>query len=97
MFISLSGAGCCVLHDLGNLNCAECAVVEPDFGDNALKEFSGSIGVTADQWAKLPPLAQKDLLNAAQQSGPPSYRQMIKDYYVRIAKMRESGAAPARR
>jgi hypothetical protein len=53
------------------------------------------IGITADQWAKLPPLARKDLMNAAQQSGPPSYRQMIKDYYVRIAKLDQSGAAAA--
>lgn len=46
------------------------------------------IGITADQWAKLPDLAKKDLMNAAQQSGPPAYRQMIKDYYTRIAKLK---------
>jgi hypothetical protein len=45
------------------------------------------IGITADQWALLPPLARKDLMNAAQQSGPPTYRQMIKDYYVKVAKI----------
>ena len=49
------------------------------------------IGITSDQWAKLPDLARKDLMNAAQQSGPPTYRQMIKDYYVRIAKMQDMG------
>jgi DNA segregation ATPase FtsK/SpoIIIE-like protein len=49
------------------------------------------IGITADQWATLPPLAKKDLMNAAQQNGPPSYRQMIKDYYVRIAKIQQTG------
>jgi hypothetical protein len=46
------------------------------------------IGITADQWAKLPDLTKKDLMNAAQQSGPPAYRQMIKDYYTRIAKLK---------
>jgi hypothetical protein len=53
------------------------------------------IGITADQWAKLPDLAKKDLMNAAQQSGPAAYRQMIKDYYVRVAKLQRSGAANA--
>lgn len=51
------------------------------------------IGITADQWARLPDLAKKDLMNAAQQSGPAAYRQMIKDYYVRVAKLQRSGAA----
>jgi hypothetical protein len=48
------------------------------------------IGITADQWALLPPLAKKDLLNAAQQSGPPGYRQMTRDYFAKIAKLQES-------
>ena len=48
------------------------------------------IGITPDQWTRLPPMAKKDLLNAAQQSGPPAYRQMIKEYYVRVAKMQDA-------
>lgn len=54
------------------------------------------IGISADQWAKLPPLEKKDLLNAAQQSGPPAYRQMIKDYFLRVAKMQDSRPSPGR-
>ena len=48
------------------------------------------MGITADQWAQLPPLAKKDLLNAAQQSGPPGYRQMTRDYFAKLAKMQET-------
>lgn len=54
------------------------------------------VGITPDQWAKLPPMARKELLNTAQQSGPPAYRQMIKDYYVKIAKMQDSSASQRR-
>lgn len=59
-------------------------------GAGSLPAAIRDIGISADQWAKLPPLAKKDLLNAAQQSGPPSYRQMIKDYYSRVAQMQET-------
>jgi hypothetical protein len=54
------------------------------------------IGISQDEWAKLPELTRKDLLNAAQQSGPPAYRQMIKDYYVRVAKMQQTSGNAAR-
>lgn len=54
------------------------------------------IGISQDEWAKLPELTRKDLLNAAQQSGPPAYRQMIKDYYVRVARMQQSSGANGR-
>jgi hypothetical protein len=53
------------------------------------------IGISQNEWAKLPELTRKDLLNAAQQSGPPSYRQMIKDYYLRVAKMPQTTGAAA--
>ena len=49
------------------------------------------IGITADQWAVLPPLEKKDLMNAAQQSGPPGYRQMTKDYFAKIARIQSDG------
>ncbi len=47
------------------------------------------LGITADQWAVLPPLVKKDLLNAAQQNGPPEYRQMMRDYFAKVATMQE--------
>jgi hypothetical protein len=50
------------------------------------------IGITADQWAVLPPLQKKELMNAAQQSGPPGYRQMTKDYFAKIAKLSAQSA-----
>jgi hypothetical protein len=31
------------------------------------------------------------LLNAAQQSGPPAYREMIKNYFVKIARIQTTG------
>ena len=45
------------------------------------------MGISADQWAVLPPLVKKDLINAAQQSGPPAYRQMMREYFAKVAKM----------
>ena len=42
-------------------------------------------------WARLGPLTRQELLNAAQQNGPPAYREMIKNYYVRIAKLDREG------
>jgi hypothetical protein len=48
------------------------------------------MGISADEWAVLPPLVKKDLLNAAQQSGPPEYRQMMREYFAKVAKMQET-------
>jgi hypothetical protein len=45
------------------------------------------LGISAGDWARLGPLTRQELLNAAQQSGPPAYREMIKNYYVRIARL----------
>jgi hypothetical protein len=45
------------------------------------------LGLSADQWARLPPLAQHDLLAAAQQSAPPEYREMVRDYFVKVSQM----------
>jgi hypothetical protein len=52
------------------------------------------MGITADQWAVLPPLVKKDLLNAAQQNGPPAYRQMMRDYFAKVAKMQTVPGQP---
>ncbi|MGN6370049.1 MAG: hypothetical protein ACTHN5_17470 [Phycisphaerae bacterium] len=51
------------------------------------------IGLSPSDWAKLPPNTQEQLLNAAQQSGPPAYRDAIKNYYSRIAKLEQSSEA----
>ena len=52
------------------------------------------MGITADQWAVLPPLVKKDLLNAAQQNGPPAYRQMMREYFAKVAKMQTTAEQP---
>lgn len=52
------------------------------------------LGISLEHWARLPPLARRDLLAAAQQSGPPAYRQMIRDYYLKLAQMHEGVADP---
>ena len=49
-----------------------------------------AVGISPSDWAKLPPLMQQQLLNAAQQQGPPAYQDMIKDY-VRIAHLQAQG------
>ena len=49
------------------------------------------IGISASDWARLPPLAQQQLMNAAQQSGPPAYQERIKKYFVKIARIQADG------
>ena len=49
------------------------------------------LGISAGDWARLGPLVRRELLNAAQQSGPPAYREMIKNYYIRIARLQRDG------
>ena len=58
-------------------------------GNNAPPAAVLDLGINASQWAKLPPLVRGELTTAAQQSGPPAYRQMIRDYYIRIAQMQD--------
>jgi hypothetical protein len=48
------------------------------------------LGLSADDWARLPPLARRDLLNTAQQSPPAAYRQMVRDYFVKLARMHDA-------
>jgi hypothetical protein len=45
------------------------------------------LGLSAEDWARLPALAQRDLLNTAQQTPPPEYREMARDYFVKLARM----------
>lgn len=52
------------------------------------------LGISAGDWARLGPLTRQELLNAAQQSGPPAYREMIKNYYVRIARLADAVEDP---
>ena len=55
------------------------------------------VGISPGDWARLPPLMQQQLLNAAQQKGPPSYQEQIKNYYQRIARITaESETDPKR-
>jgi hypothetical protein len=52
------------------------------------------VGVAPSDWVKLPPDLQDQLLHSAQQPGPPGYRDMIKNYYSRIARM-QTQSTPA--
>ncbi|HEX4793234.1 MAG TPA: hypothetical protein VH370_05550 [Humisphaera sp.] len=49
------------------------------------------LGISAGDWARLPPMMQQNLLTASQQTGPPAYREMIRNYYIRVAKMQSDG------
>lgn len=46
-----------------------------------------ALGISPAQWVKLGALRQKQLLNSARQSIPPGYRQMVRDYYEKIANL----------
>lgn len=59
-------------------------------GNNQPPASVQALGISASDWAKLPPLMQKELMTASQQSGPPAYKQMIKNYYIRLAKIQEN-------
>jgi hypothetical protein len=52
------------------------------------------IGIAPSDWIRLTPAMQNQLLHAAQQGGPPSYRDMIKNYYYRIARLQAENGAP---
>ena len=56
-------------------------------GNNEPPAAVKAIGISASDWAKLPPMMQRELMNASQQSGPPAYKEMIKNYYIRVAHM----------
>jgi hypothetical protein len=62
-------------------------------GANGRPESVKAMGISAADWARLPPLVRKELMNAAQQSGPPAYREMIKNYFVKIARQQALGGA----
>ena len=51
------------------------------------------VGVAPSDWVKLSPEVQDQLLHAAQQPGPPGYRDMIKNYYSRIARITPQGGS----
>ncbi len=56
-------------------------------GNNKIPAAVAALGINASDWAKLPPMMQKELMNASQHSGPPAYKEMIKNYYIRVARM----------
>jgi hypothetical protein len=47
------------------------------------------LGITPDQWLRLSPEAQGDVLATSQQQGPLSYRPLIQDYYVKVSQMKK--------
>jgi hypothetical protein len=44
------------------------------------------LGLTADDWARLPGELRDDILTAAEQSGAPEYREIIRDYFEELAR-----------
>ena len=46
-----------------------------------------ALGISAAQWENLGPLRQQRLINIARQKLPPGYRRLIRNYYLRIARM----------
>ncbi len=70
-------------------------IAPQEAGGSGAPEAVKSMGISAGDWARLPTLMRKELLNAAQQSGPASYREMIKNYYVRIAREQAENGATA--
>ena len=47
------------------------------------------LGITPDQWLRLSPEAQREVLATSQQQGPISYRPLIQDYYVKVSQMKK--------
>ena len=50
------------------------------------------LGISPAEWRNLGPLRQKELLNTARQNIPAGYRRMVRDYYLRLAKMHRTVA-----
>ncbi len=46
-----------------------------------------ALGISAAEWENLGPLRQQRLINIARQKLPPGYRRLIRNYYLRIARM----------
>jgi hypothetical protein len=63
----------------------------PPAASGELPKEIQSVGLSPSEWAKLPPKMQEELLHSAQQPGPPAYRDMIRNYYSRIARMQSEG------
>jgi len=63
-------------------------------GPRELPKEVQEVGVAPSDWIKLSPEMQNELIHAAQQPGPPGYREMIKNYYSRIARIPAQGGTP---
>jgi hypothetical protein len=63
-------------------------------GDNKVPDSVAALGINSNDWVKLPTPMQQELLNTSQQSSPPAYREMIKNYYIRTARA-QSGRSEA--
>jgi hypothetical protein len=59
----------------------------PSAAADSTPEPVKNIGLTPSEWARLPAKMQEELLHTAQQPMPPSYREQIKNYYSRIARL----------
>ncbi len=46
-----------------------------------------ALGISAAEWENLGPLRQQRLINIARQKLPPGYRRLIRNYYLRIARI----------
>jgi len=66
-------------------------------GNNKLPPSVEALGINASEWAKLPPMMQKELMNASQHSGPPAYKEMIKNYYIRVSRLQNDLPAAERK
>lgn len=61
--------------------------IEADNAVGQVPQAVSALGISPAQWVKLGTLRQNQLLNSARQSIPPGYRQMVRDYYVKIARL----------
>lgn len=58
-----------------------------DHATGQIPKSVAALGISPAQWVRLGALRQKQLLNTARQAIPPGYRQMVRDYYVKISRL----------
>ncbi|MGC8560179.1 MAG: DUF4175 family protein [Phycisphaerae bacterium] len=58
-----------------------------DHASGQIPKSVAALGISPAQWVRLGALRQKQLLNTARQAIPPGYRQMVRDYYVKISRL----------
>jgi hypothetical protein len=80
-------------HDGMQRNSNQGSATVAGAGDKPEPAAVVAVGISARDWAKLRPLAQQDLLNASQQNSLPAYRESIKNYFEKIARLKDSTAS----